>query len=296
MPTFATMSPKYTEWLKRAVVRPQWQGAIERAAKKCVAGMARYKAVESQTGVPWAWIAAAHMRESGNDFRGVLHNGEHIIGTGRKTRLVPSGHGPFDTWEGAAIHALKLKNLDAGDFKTMEDHCWQWERFNGFGYADMGRPSPYVWSGTNIYSQGKYVRDGVYSSSTVDQQLGCYAVYLRTLEMAGEGNVRSSSRKLGLLAKARTTIRVGLTAAGGLFTADSFGVVKEWFGTASGIMTATNLVTIVVIAGAAWWLINVLDKLMMEDHADGRWTPSGNGNPTEGAPPLKTEEKVDGTP
>ena len=278
MPTYPSMLPKYTEWLKRAMVKPQWQGAVERAARVGVAARARYMAVEAQTGVPWGWIAAAHMRESGNNFKGVLHNGEHIIGTGRKTRLVPAGHGPFETWEEAAVHALKLKQLSGAIDWTMERMCYEWERFNGFGYANKGRPSPYVWSGTNIYTQGKYVADGVYSASTVDQQLGCYAVYLRTMDLASEKSAREGSRKISLLGRARTAVKVGLGAATGLFSMDTFGVLKEWFGIASGLMTIQNLILLAVIGGAAWWLVNVLDRMMMEDHKDGRWTPSGNGH------------------
>src|SRR5207302_6750269 len=34
------------------------------------------------------------------------------------------------------------------------------------------RPSPYIWSGTNQYVSGKYVRDGVYYPDAVDSQVG----------------------------------------------------------------------------------------------------------------------------
>jgi hypothetical protein len=47
------------------------------------------------------------------------------------------------------------------------------ERYNGLGYAGRGRPSPYIWSGTDQYVSGKYVREGVYAPDAVDSQLGC---------------------------------------------------------------------------------------------------------------------------
>ena len=47
------------------------------------------------------------------------------------------------------------------------------EQYNGLGYAARGRPSPYVWSGTDQYRSGKYVRDGVYDPNVVDSQPGC---------------------------------------------------------------------------------------------------------------------------
>jgi hypothetical protein len=47
------------------------------------------------------------------------------------------------------------------------------ERYNGLGYASRGLPSPYIWSGTDQYKSGKYIRDGVYDPNAVDRQLGC---------------------------------------------------------------------------------------------------------------------------
>lgn len=41
------------------------------------------------------------------------------------------------------------------------------ERFSGIGYAARGVPSAYVWSGTDQYVSGKYVRDGVYDPDKV---------------------------------------------------------------------------------------------------------------------------------
>ena len=48
------------------------------------------------------------------------------------------------------------------------------ERYNGLGYYNKKRVSPYVYSGTNVYTGGKYVSDGVYDSNTVDKQPGVY--------------------------------------------------------------------------------------------------------------------------
>ena len=52
------------------------------------------------------------------------------------------------------------------------------EKFNGLGYRSpkVGIESPYVWSGTNLYRAGKYIRDGVYRSDVVDKQCGVAAV------------------------------------------------------------------------------------------------------------------------
>jgi hypothetical protein len=50
------------------------------------------------------------------------------------------------------------------------------EQYNGLGYASRGLPSPYIWSGTNQYINGKYVADGVFNPDEIDRQLGCAAI------------------------------------------------------------------------------------------------------------------------
>jgi lysozyme family protein len=88
---------------------------------------------------------------------------------------VPAGRGPFQSWEQAAIDALvecapyaaRWTDWSPGGALTLL------ETYNGQGYANRGVPSPYIWSGTDQYTSGKYVRDGVYDPSAVDKQLGC---------------------------------------------------------------------------------------------------------------------------
>jgi hypothetical protein len=57
------------------------------------------------------------------------------------------------------------------------------EEYNGLGYASRGRPSPYIWSGTDQYASGKYVRDGVYDPSAVDTQLGCAGLLMAMMTL-----------------------------------------------------------------------------------------------------------------
>lgn len=181
-PSFAKLKPVYRQrWdsarLTRAVSSDDW-------ARRILKLRPRYLPVEKQTGVPWWWIAVTHMRESSCNFAGVLHNGEHIIGTGRKTRLVPAGRGPFTSWEQAAIDAIKLKGLHKISDWSIERALYECERFNGWGYYWKRLPSPYVWAGTTLYRSGKYIADGKYDPSHVDTQLGCAAV-LKSLEKLG---------------------------------------------------------------------------------------------------------------
>lgn len=181
-PSFSSLQPKYRRLWNSA--RPTREPEADLAVARILKSRKRYEAVAAQTGVPWYFIAVTHMRESSNNFAGVLHNGEQIIGAGRKTRLVPRNRGPFSTWEEAAIDALRLKGLHKIRDWSLERLLYECERFNGWGYHNKGRVSPYVWAGTQHYVSGKYVSDGVYDSGHVDTQLGV-AIVLKKLEDKG---------------------------------------------------------------------------------------------------------------
>lgn len=133
---------------------------------------ARYQAVSARTGVPWFVIAVIHERESSQDWTASLAQGDPW---NRVSVHVPAGRGPFTSWEEAAVDALvncppyAARNRDwtAGGALTAL------EQYNGLGYASRGVASPYLWSGTDQYRSGKYIRDGVYDPDVVDSQLGC---------------------------------------------------------------------------------------------------------------------------
>jgi lysozyme family protein len=141
------------------------------------AARSRYQAVAAKTGVPWALIAVIHERECSQDWTGSLAQGDPW---NRISVHVPAGRGPFRSWEEAAIdalvdcapHAARNKDWSIGGTLT------KLEEYNGLGYASRGRPSPYLWSGTDQYRSGKYIRDGVYDPNTVDSQLGCAGLLL----------------------------------------------------------------------------------------------------------------------
>lgn len=158
---------------------------INAQAAKIKANRSRYEAVSKKTGVPWDVIGVIHYRESSGSFAGVLHNGQKIIGTGKKTTLVPKGRGPFGTWEDAAVDALMNchpyagKNKDWSTAGTLEIL----ECYNGLGYRNKGLPSPYLWAGTDQYVKGKYVADGKYDPNHVDTQLGVAPILMKLREV-----------------------------------------------------------------------------------------------------------------
>lgn len=149
-------------------------------ARRLVAARARYQSVSATTGVPWFVIAVIHMRESAQDWRRSLAQGDPWD---RVSTHVPKGRGPFRSWEDAAIDALagcppyaaRWRDWSAGGALTLI------EQYNGLGYARRGQPSPYLWAGTDQYSRGKYVADGRFDPQVVDPQPGCAAL-LRAMQ------------------------------------------------------------------------------------------------------------------
>jgi lysozyme family protein len=156
-------------------------------AKRLVAAKAHYKAVEKATGVPWFVIAVIHEREASQSWSGSLAQGDPW---NEVSRHIPVGRGPFKSWEDAAVDAL----VNCGDPPTARWKDWSaggaltlLETYNGMGYAggpaptrgpNAGRkfppqPSPYIWSGTDQYTAGKYVADKDFRPEVVDKQLGC---------------------------------------------------------------------------------------------------------------------------
>lgn len=147
------------------------------AARSLVASKSRYQVVEAKTGVPWWIIAVIHEREASQNWNTQLGQGDPL---NKVSVHVPKGRGPFKAWEDSAVDALmncspylaRNKDWSIGSALT------NLELYNGLGYANKGKPSPYIWSGTDQYVSGKYVRDGVYDPNTVDSQPGCAALLM----------------------------------------------------------------------------------------------------------------------
>ena len=86
----------------------------------------------------------------------------------RKSTHVPAGRGPFKSWEDAAVDAL----VNCGPY-AVRNQDWSiggiltlLEQYNGLGYASRGLPSPYIWSGTDVYLAGKPITSSIRRRST----------------------------------------------------------------------------------------------------------------------------------
>lgn len=173
--------PEYLKNYNEAKIDPERSWEVEAACKKILENKIYYQEVSFKTGVPWDVIACIHYRESSLNFKAVLHNGERIIGTDKRTKLVPAGRGPFKTWRESAIDALLLKKYLFPKEWTIEKQLAFIEAYNGLGYKKRGELSPYVWAATSQHDEtGKYVADGKYSATAAEKQLGAVAI-LKTL-------------------------------------------------------------------------------------------------------------------
>lgn len=185
----------YLDLYEKMELRSEWKSELNRICERILKHRQRYEYVEQKTGVPWWWIAAIHNMESGGHWNSHLHNGDPL--TARTVR-VPSdrpanepekGWGVGYTWEESAIDAIELKGFDDVTDKSLPAWLWRSHIYNGFGnvnyVGDLGRSylyTPYIWSGSNIYQSGKFIRDGVFDRNATSKQIGVAPIIKNLLE------------------------------------------------------------------------------------------------------------------
>lgn len=183
---FSELEDEYNRFFVGARFRSQAaQDEVLRLCRSAAEDQHRYMTVSTALGVPWWFIAAIHLLESGRNFKRHMHNGDRLTG---RTTHVPKGHpktgSPPFTWEESTIDAMKLKKFHKRTDWSLGRALYRLEAYNGFGYRPRGNPTPYLWSLTSLYKKGKYASDGVYDSNLVSKQCGA-AAFLRGLAMIG---------------------------------------------------------------------------------------------------------------
>ena len=179
---FGVLAVEYQDWFAAMTLREEQKPKVDWHIKMLLKHQDKYREVgRSLDGVPWAMVGIIHAMECGFNFACHLHNGDPLTA---RTTHVPAGRPqdgepPF-SWEKSAADALDGEGLKANTDWSVPRMLYLLEKYNGFGYRSISRPTPYLWSFSNLYEKGKYVADGTFDAETVSKQCGA-AVMLKTL-------------------------------------------------------------------------------------------------------------------
>lgn len=179
---FADLSNEYRAFFDTCVPAVNHQDQIASRVDHLVSNAPRYKALGTSLQIPWFFVGVIHSLESNFDFTSHLHNGDPLSA---RTVHVPEkrptqGEPPF-TWEESATDALRMKGFSGQADWSLARMLFRWESYNGFGYRRLGLPSPYLWSFSQHYTKGLFVKDHVFDPDKVSRQCGA-AVLLRVLQ------------------------------------------------------------------------------------------------------------------
>ncbi len=186
-----TLSPElqddYQHRFATCVIRADRAAEIEERVDAVLAQFDRYQDVGNPLNIPWFVVAVLHQADTAGDFNVHLHNGDPLTG---RTQHLPdgrpeAGEPPF-RWEDSAMDALRLHHFDLWPDWTLAGTLFLLEGHGGWGYRRHHPevPSPYLWSGSSHYTQGRYVADGTWSETGVAWRCGT-AVLLRRLAERG---------------------------------------------------------------------------------------------------------------
>lgn len=192
------LASEYQQLFKNCHIRPHRQSAVNHLAHKITLQQRRYLLVERATPVPWQVVAVIHALESGLRFHRHLHNGDPLHS---KTVQVPANRpltAPLFTWEESAIDALHYTKLANWQDWSIAGTLFKLEAYNGWGYRRYHKSvlSPYLWSFSNHYSQGKYAADGKFDSQLVSQQCGAAVLLKEILSHANQKTSHTSQNNV----------------------------------------------------------------------------------------------------
>jgi lysozyme family protein len=180
------LETEYQQLFDSCHIREERANFVDGLVKKIDQNRTRYQNVGDQLGIPWYFVGAIHNMESSLNFKSHLHNGDPLT---ERTVQVPTGRPkvgepPF-SWEDSAMDALQLQHLDRWQDWSIPGTLYKLEAYNGFGYR-LRHPevlSPYLWSFSTHYTQGKFVSDGTFSANAVSQQCGAATILRRMSEI-----------------------------------------------------------------------------------------------------------------
>lgn len=172
----------YTELYNTMEIKPSVLPEVKRISDKIKANKDKYQEISDALGgkIPYYFIGIIHNMESGMNFNRHLHEGSPLT---KRTIYEPKGRPIQDpkniggyTFLESATDALTMKGYDKKESWTLPEILYRLEKFNGFGYHYKGIQSPYIFAGTNHYTKGKFVSDGVFDPEAVSKQIGAAAI------------------------------------------------------------------------------------------------------------------------
>ncbi len=300
----------YSAAWKNMVIHPDVLPRAQATAQKIISFRDRYAPLEATTGVPWYFIGLLHMRESNFNFDTHLHNGDPLEKNGKwaRTTHVPPNRpkaAPADgkayTFEESALDALTLEFGKVKEWNIEQIAFFQ-ESYNGFGYRMRGLPSPYLWAGSNQYSRGKFIKDGVFDASVVDVQLGVMVVLKCILEATEplpvvnkeeeiavplspaadiekpkSKELRKVSRKFKLTEWLQHFFgwSTGISAAGATLSTANISATKNFVDTVKSFGADYGVFIAIAILAGAFAATFFLKEWMKQDVEEGRYDPSG---------------------
>jgi len=185
-PSFEALKAEYEALWESCRIRPERADSVAWHRAKLLQNKSRYQQVSAQTGTPWAFVGIVHALEASFNFQGHLHNGDPLRA---RTVNVPANRpprwNPPNDWLSSAVDAITFEGFAGQSDWSLARMLYRFETYNGFSYRTKGINSPYLWSFSNHYSKGKFVRDHVYDPNAVSAQCGA-AVMLKALQLAGE--------------------------------------------------------------------------------------------------------------
>lgn len=179
----AELAAEFEQLFASCIITPYRKAAVNHLAQRIKQQQRRYLLVERATTVPWQVVAVIHALESGLRFHRHLHNGDPLHS---RTVHVPANRpltAPPFTWEESAIDALHYTELANWQDWSIAGTLFKLEAYNGWGYRRYHQQvlSPYLWSFSNHYTQGKYAADGKFDTNLVSQQCGAAVLFKELL-------------------------------------------------------------------------------------------------------------------
>lgn len=180
---FDKVKAEYEQLFTTMVIKQSRMAAADAIVTKIADHKSVYETVMLATGVPWQIAGIIHSMEAGLNFGGHLHNGDPLTA---RTVQVPkgrpkTGEPPF-TFAESAIDALQYDGLAGLDSWQLAETLYRFEKYNGIGYRKRGINTPYLWSFSNHYSKGKFVKDGKFDPNAVSRQCGAAVLLKRMID------------------------------------------------------------------------------------------------------------------